>query len=154
MTVFALGDGLVITAILIYLVLMVRRRKKLILQDISASLDGQLIELNGDVVRYLGVNRRYVFLERPDGQVVEQKIREIKTVRRPARTLFFTIATEADVERLSVLVQKNPYIPAEAVALCEGISLATGEKHLQVCIKDIRDFRLIKQFIKYIQSHL
>ena len=151
---FVLDDSFVITVILLYLVLMAGKRKKIILQDISASLDGQLIELNGDVVRFLGVNSQYVFFERFDGQVIEKKIRDIKTVRRPSKTLFFTFGKVLDVECLSVIVQKNPYIPAEAVALCEGITLGTGEKHFQVCIKDIRDFRLIKQFIKYIQSHL
>ncbi len=144
---------LVIAGILIYLALDRRCRKRKILSRIH-SLDSTLISIDGQVFRYLGVNGSKIFVEDFTGQVHEKPFRDLRHISKPHKTLVFYLKPTKDPEYLYQKVRRNPYLPDSAVAICEEAVPGQDNVRLRLCIKEITDFQKIKQFLKYLQSHL
>ncbi len=142
-----------LTGILIYLVLAHRKKRRNILSEIDL-VETDLISFDGAVYRFLGANHRYIFVEDFYGNVVEKAFKQIKHIDKPDKTLVFYFQPTKDYDMLYQKITKNPFVPARAIAICEESIAGTDDRRLRLCIKDVKDFRKIKQFLQYLQSHI
>lgn len=117
---------------------------------------GEVVEVDDGFFRILSFKADKVLLKRLDGEVVTRKVLELLHSRvSPAKDKiwFYLEQNEVNLSRLQDLINNNPYIPPQDIALIEE-DLALREKRIKICIKQPKDFDAVLKLRKYLISSL
>ncbi len=118
---------------------------------------GDVVEIDGEFFRVLSFKADKIFLENFDGQVVTRKVldmiqRQVLPVKD--KIWFYLDKNDINLSQLQDLINKNPYIPPQDIALIEEEDLAVREKRIKICIKQPKDFDAVLKLRKYLISSL
>ncbi len=118
---------------------------------------GDVIEINGEFFRILSFKADKIVVESLEGQTVKRRVMDLLDGRISAvkeKVWFYLDKTDVDLVKVQDLINKNPYIEPQTIALIEEEDLATREQRIKICVKLPVEFEALQKLRMYLNSAL